>query len=365
MLLEVRENYKLHWANKLKNIARGNSLDNHEDISPAMSTEIKPRASMGEVSPGCETDLLQAIKNADLLIASGGGYMVNADDPSCLFSVLDRLEMGVRLNKPAIMVGQGVDHLLTPVLVEKARKVLPMLDYIFIREKVLAPKVLAELGVSAEHIIMTGDDAVEMVYKARKPELGRDIGINLRVAQYTNLHIVDHIASIKSAIHKFAKQKNSKLIGLPISHSPRELDIEYIREIIGDYPRKVISWFKYTSPNDLIYKASKCRVVVTGAFHPAVFALAQGIPAVCIYKSNEYHAKFLGLQDEFGEGCQIISLNSLDIEEILEGAIYKAWENAETLRPQLLSVAKRQMEIGRNAYRQIFNLYNNDMAKNR
>ena len=54
---------------------------------------------------------------------------------------------------------------------------------------------------------------------------------------------------------------------------------------------------------------------MTGAYHAAVFALAQGIPVVCLSNSPYYLAKFQGLEDLFGVGCTIVTLSEPDFAD--------------------------------------------------
>jgi polysaccharide pyruvyl transferase WcaK-like protein len=295
-------------------------------------------------------DIDQAIRNADLVVASGGGYMVDSGSTRSLV-FLDRLAKAIKLNKTTVMVGQGVDVLENPALVRKAKEVLPAIDLFFYREKIVAPKVLSSLGVRPERMVMTGDDAVELAYRERSSVWGNGIGVNLRVAMYTDVHITDFIKIIRSVLHSTADRYNATLVALPISHWIQEAD------------DKLISWLKYVSPLDVIRRVRRCRVVVTAAFHPAVFALSQGIPVVGLIKSKEYKKKFQGLADEFGSSCQIVELNDNSIQEKLTLAIQSAWETAEQVRPHLLDVAESQIRAGKAAYRRIYDLVN-DREKN-
>jgi polysaccharide pyruvyl transferase WcaK-like protein len=107
------------------------------------------------------------------------------------------------------------------------------------------------------------------------------------------------------------------------------------------------------TPLKVTTQVGRCRVVVTGAYHAAVFALAQGIPAVCLAGSSDYLCKFLGLQDEFGDGCEIIHLGEPDMIEKLDAAMERAWGSAEALRLPLQRAAVRQIESSWRAYRRV------------
>jgi colanic acid/amylovoran biosynthesis protein len=106
----------------------------------------------------------------------------------------------------------------------------------------------------------------------------------------------------------------------------------------------------------VIKQVALCRVVVTGAYHAAVFALAQGIPVVGLAKSTYFVNKLLGLEDQFGEGCQTVFLNEPDLPRRLYNAIEIAWISADRNRGKLQTAAIRQIELSRRSYERIQDL---------
>ncbi len=62
--------------------------------------------------------------------------------------------------------------------------------------------------------------------------------------------------------------------------------------------------------NDVLAATARCRVVVTGSYHAAVFALSIGVPAIGLAASRYYEDKFLGLAEQFGEGCEVVMLGA-------------------------------------------------------
>ena len=97
-------------------------------------------------------------------------------------------------------------------------------------------------------------------------------------------------------------------------------------------------------------------MVVTGAYHAAVFALAQGIPVVCLTNSPYYLAKFQGLEDLFGLGCTIVMLSEPDLPGKLDTALERTWNSAEAVRLPLLDSALHQIEGSRGAYQRVNSL---------
>jgi len=292
----------------------------------------------------------------DLLVATGGQYMADVVKPLAL-GVLNRLELAIQRGIPTVMVGQGIGPIEDAELISRAQEVLPRVELILIREKKYAPTLLSSLGVQPDRVVLTGDDAIEMAFEARSPSIGQEIGVGMRVAHYTKIN-EDHLASIQLALSEASQRYGARLISLPISHGwyEAEVDDQVIRRLSAGQLDRRRGLNVFDSPSAIIKSVSRCRVVVTGAFHPAVFALAQGIPAVCLAKSNEYVTKFMGLADQFGPGCQVIVLDGAQSGDQLRQAIDAAWSSATQLRPQLLEAGGRQIEWGHAGYQRIFEL---------
>jgi colanic acid/amylovoran biosynthesis protein len=110
----------------------------------------------------------------------------------------------------------------------------------------------------------------------------------------------------------------------------------------------------------VIQQIRECRVVVTGSYHGAVFALAQGIPAVVLASSVYYRNKMSGLADQFGEGCHVVAFEPLaELGSRISAAIDWAWREADRLRPALLSRSADQVARGHAAYARLRSLVAN------
>lgn len=101
---------------------------------------------------------------------------------------------------------------------------------------------------------------------------------------------------------------------------------------------------------DAVARAGGCRVVVAGSYHAAVFAVAQGVPAVCLARSPYYAAKMQGLRDAFGEGVTVVPIGGRLFEERAAAAIDAAWHGPDATRAALVAEAERQIACGRAAY---------------
>lgn len=300
------------------------------------------------------TAFTRALQRADLLLISGaGGFYYGCQWWN--LDILDLLEAAVQRDIPVVMMGQGFGPLNDPFVLKRSAKVLPLVNFITLRGNRGSRALLQSLGVPESKIETTGDEAVELAYESRSEELGRGLGINIRfrASAWTD---DDDIKSIRPVLQDFARRHSASLIPLPIAMQANTQDDLAIKQILIGFDEQSDGGKTLDSPLKVIKQSALCRVVVTGAYHAAVFALAQGIPVVGLAKSPYFSSKFLGLEDQFGEGCQTILLNEPALPQRLLCAIESAWQTADKLREPLQAAALRQIQLSRRSYERIKDL---------
>jgi polysaccharide pyruvyl transferase WcaK-like protein len=294
---------------------------------------------------------LEAMENADLLVVCGAGGFAD----SCRewnMTTLNTLEAAILRDIPVAMFGQGIGPLNDREVLSRAKEVLPAVDFITLRGGRGGLSLLESLGVDTSRVLTTGDEALELAYEARSQEPGQALGINLRVASYSEID-KGFIEKLRPVLQEFAKEHDAPMLPVPIAVHPWANDHQTIRQLLAGFDDHTDGGLALNTPLKVIEQVAHCRVVVTGAYHAAVFALAQGIPVVCLSKSPYYDAKFLGLEDQFGLGCETVSLNDPYVVEKLAAAIERAWQSAETVRLPLQQAALRQIELSRGAYERV------------
>jgi colanic acid/amylovoran biosynthesis protein len=97
---------------------------------------------------------------------------------------------------------------------------------------------------------------------------------------------------------------------------------------------------------------ARCRAVITGSYHAALFSLAAGVPAVCLTKSPYYDAKFGGLAALFPGACRTVSLGAPETAARLRVAAWEAWQLPPAARAEAAATAASLCEAGRQAYAQ-------------
>jgi colanic acid/amylovoran biosynthesis protein len=253
------------------------------------------------------------------------------------------------------MLGQGFGPISDPLVLKRAAKLFPLVRFITLRGGRDSFALLRSLGVAESKVETTGDEALELAYESRSEQCGRGLGINLRFAGSAATDESD-IQRIRPVLQGFARRHDVPLIPLPIAMHAYSRDDLTIKQLLIGYDEESDGGKTLDSPLKVIRQAALCRVVVTGAYHAAVFALAQGIPVISLAKSAYFSGKFLGLEDQFGQGCQTILLNEQGWPERLNSAIEKAWQDADELRGPLQAAALRQIHASRKSYERVRDL---------
>ena len=296
------------------------------------------------------TNTQRALSSASLVLGLGGGYLTDVD-PIQAKRLLVLLEQATRQGVPCAVVGQGIGPLEDPDLVRSAAETLPHVSFIGLREGTYGPSVLHRLGVSSDRFAVTGDDAIELAYGLRKAELGQGMGICLRIADYSPVSDeVQHV--VATVVQSMAAGFDAWLAPVQISEYHAE-DRRATMPLVEGFARVYRPLARYSHPREIVARLSSCRVLVTGAYHAAVFALSQGIPVVALSSSPYYDVKFQGLSKMFEGGIELVSLELAGLDERLRGAIRATWDAAPGVRDHLLLQAHNQVVESRDAYMRV------------
>ena len=289
---------------------------------------------------------LQAVQAADLVVAAGGGYLTDTWRWHAT-GVLGLLALAQHLGKPTAMFGQGIGPVRQPLVRVQARAVLPRLDVLSVREPFLSQDLGLSLGARAGAVTVTGDDALELTGDDGALD-GEALGVNMRVAGYAGVD-PGTAAVVGRLVARAAASWAAPVHALPVASA----DLAAIRGLFppGSLPATAVMR-DLTTPRDLARAAARCRAIVTGSYHAAVFGLAQGVPSVCVTRSPYYDAKFNGLRAFYPDICSVISLSSPDFADHLGAAIDEAWHMDISRRAAAVASAARQRAAGRAAYAQ-------------
>jgi colanic acid/amylovoran biosynthesis protein len=322
------------------------------------SPREKSKQSPGRGRPGRPRTAIQAVRAADLVVASGGGYLTDTWWWHAA-GVLSLLRLAQRLGKPTAMFGQGVGPISergggSRALCLQARTVLPRLAVLGLREDLIGKDLAISLGVPSGAVAVTGDDALELIPEASAADGsahgGGALGLSMRVSPYAG---VDQTAAetVGDLVVQAAEAFRAPIVALPVSRYPVDGDLDALRALL--HPERSgagIVLHDLATPDALITAAAGCRVIVTGSYHAAVFGLARGVPAVCLTRSAYYDAKFAGLRALFSGACLVVPLDQPDLAGRLGQAIDQAWHLPAQARDDARKAAAGQRQAGRRAY---------------
>ncbi len=256
--------------------------------------------------------------------------------------------------------GRGLARFTTPGCWNTPPGCFPRVDFIALREGLRGPELLHSLGVPPERVVVTGDDAVELGYSTRRRDLGTDIGVCLRVAEYSP--VGDEMQKVLGrVIRGVATESGAGLVPLIVSEHDSE-DRRSTMPLLAGFPDVVPPLGRFASARSLSRRIGRCRIIVTGAYHVAVFALSQGIPVVGLSTSRYYDDKFEGLAAMFDAGLELVRLDGEDFDDRLRRAMRSTWLRAPELRAGLLSRAVNQIEASRAAFDRAAQLVKGDIT---
>ncbi|MBL1457676.1 MAG: polysaccharide pyruvyl transferase family protein [Methylophaga sp.] len=296
---------------------------------------------------------LKTLKSVHFAVVSGGGLITDAFEIHAM-KLLETLYQLIQLGKPVALFGLGVGPINSPRLRNLARLVFPHVTLFALREKRYGPRLLHSLGVSSERIMISGDDAIEFAASGRVGVMGNAIGFNIRNAKYAGVDNTNS-SNITDILTLFAKTQQSSIVPVPISWHRSENDLQTVLNLLGQNmtPQEKE---QLETIDGLNHQIANCRIVVTGSYHAAVFALTHGIPVIALAKSEYYANKFNGLSNMFLQGLQVIGLDHVDWREKFKLALTRAWESAESQRDSLILCADKQIKSSKLAYSQYYKI---------
>ena len=309
---------------------------------------LRAKARLRRRDDGARRGFLLSMEQADLYVVSGA---ITLTDKAASHAavVLDTMAMALSQGVPAAMMSQGIGPMREPNLVAKARSILPRAGLVAVREAVFGPARLEALGVRRDRVVVTGDDAVALALEAATEERGRAIGVNLRLGRSSDV-APEIVPVVREVVLAAAARRGAPLLPLPIAFHAASDDPAVLRELLSGTEEASDGSGCLETTGALLEQTGRCRLVVAGAYHAAVFALGQGIPVVALAYNEGYFEKFRGLADSFGLGCQIVSLCEATLERDLASAVEESWESADAVRAPLRAAARRLAESSVAAY---------------
>ena len=141
-----------------------------------------------------------------------------------------------------------------------------------------------------------------------------------------------------------ASRLGAAVVQLPMSVHPHQHDRESMASALGAAPEPP------DSPAAAVERAGRCRVVATGSYHAGLFALAQGVPAVCFSRSPYYDGSSSACARCLAPGARSSARRSRTSRAGVAELVERAYEAGPSWLGRLRAAAQRQEEASRAAY---------------
>ena len=235
---------------------------------------------------------LDALKKADLLVLNGSGIFTDAFKQKAL-AILATLDLALRRGTPAVLFAQG----LGPLARARSRASRPR--GAAARHADRCPRV-------ARRVCRCSPPSAWIPRSSSSPGTTRSSWRFLRRRAALRPPSTGGRSASTSASPPYAEVDAGRAVRVEASARgcrPRAscsrwsrsrsltsagMDVETLRALLAGVDDGGAS---LDTPRQVIERIAECRVMVTGSYHGAVFALAQGIPVVALARSPYYVAK--------------------------------------------------------------------------
>lgn len=279
-----------------------------------------------------------ALQSADVVATTGHGALVDfiVEDSIQMLRVL---QAGQLRGARTAILGHGLGPFGDTSLRGAAAAVLPRVDLLCVREAVDAPALLASLGVPAERVVVTGDDAPRICvppWGAPWPRpAAAGFGLSLRIGYGL---APERIPALADMARQAAAQAGLGVVPLPIDGG----DVQTLTNL--GWPCALAE-----SPSEFMQAAARCRVVLAGSYHAAVLSLSQGVPTVVLSAGAFYRSKMAGLATWFATGCRVVDLDADPAGEGVPAALAWALARGPADCRGLVDAAREQIRRGDRA----------------
>ena len=259
---------------------------------------------------------------------------------------------------PVIVTGQQVGPLLTDSDAALMRAWVPKAVCLGCRDA-MSLNMSRALGVAEDRLILTGDDALDLIpdkvdcpfpgWIQSRPMVGLSLHAEGSAAARESI-----LSRLVSVLGSWLKTIDANILFLPhvrsdVSH---RCDIALARDLIrllgldgraGIVDRQ--DWYD----SHIKHLTSQCQFVVTTRFHGAVFALSSGVPVLALTQDAYTREKFTGLFDYFGLPGPVGDLSDPSVSELVQSS----WKARDAWAVEVGFARTRAMERFDSAREQV------------
>lgn len=290
---------------------------------------------------------LRDLRQADLVAVCGQGAFHDGSDRRH-DRLCHLLLMVAAAGIPIVALSQGLGPLRSPSRRELLGLALEGVDGVGLRDGAGSVEIVRSLGMPAERWQITGDAALALA-----EPLGLDgprdrIGVSLRANSAAG--VVEGLPEmVRQGIEQSGLRRQAELISM--MESSEVSDRSLLDRVVPDGVQASVH---AATVDGVLAGLGRCRVVISGTYHAAVFALGLGIPVVALAGNDYYRQKMNGLLDQFGRrGGTVLDPADPDLVDKLASALQHWDRESDYLRPVLRQARDEQVDLGERFARDV------------
>jgi colanic acid/amylovoran biosynthesis protein len=254
----------------------------------------------------------RSLKQADLVIASPGGYL--EDSTWSYFAHLFQLLLSVRLGKRLVLAPQSIGPIRNSIGRRLTRMVLRHAFSVYCRDS-YSYDFAAKLHPSHGGSIVKTTDMVLLSEKLKKTgpcALISSVGITVLDwgCGGDELARSNYIATMRAAVKRL-EQDGLKVFIIPQTSVPGNRDMDVALEVKGDSGAVLLG-----QPNSLeeyLSHFSKVDTIIGMRLHSCLLAIMSGVPAISV----SYLPKCTDIMGDLGLSEFVVDINELEIEKLM------------------------------------------------
>jgi polysaccharide pyruvyl transferase WcaK-like protein len=296
--------------------------------------------------PGLTAEAVDAVADGHGLVISGGGNLCGSW-PEKIEERVSLIEAARALGRPVVITGQTIGPVLTDRQRERLAGALGWASWVGVRD-VTSEALAWQLGVPSRRLHRHLDDAFYMAPEPVEDGRADSLGPGTRPLVVVTLDGSFGVPARRDALHALAGQLDALAdrLGAALVFSPHvggaNVSASHSDLVSGQALaaclRTPLQMLGLWQAREVRWLIGRVALVVSSRYHPLVFAMAAGTPALGIHQDDYTRIKLRGAMAWAGLEDWCLSLADAEHGALLARAL-DLWQARAAVRQSLLELA--------------------------
>ena len=285
---------------------------------------------------------VHAVAAADGVLVSGGGNL-NSTWPEHVYERACVAQLAARLGTPLVVTGQTLGPHLTERHGRLVSSIVTSAQLVGVREQA-SWQVARDLGVPEERLVLTVDDAAELSGEYA----GRPTTPYVAATFSPHAGLVDveeYVSALARTLDHVVETYDVDVLLVPhhTSGDAGDGDVAMHRAVAERTTCGRVRELGQLTARETAAVAHGAALVLSTRYHPLVFAVAGGVPAIGVGVDRYTTVKIVGALENYGVGAYALPVASLLDGTVVE-AVDEVWSRREELAETLRAASGRRRD---------------------